>query len=460
MTNKIQRIHFIAIGGSAMHNLAIALHQKGAKVSGSDDDFFDPSLSRLKAHGLLPEAKGWFPEKITRDLDAIIVGMHARKDNPEVIKARELEIPLYSFPEYMYMASQDKHRIVIAGSHGKTTITAMVMHVLKHLGRDFDYIVGASIEGFDVMVKLTEEAPILIAEGDEYPASPLAPKPKFLYYKPHIALISGIAWDHVNVYASENDYVRQFDKLVDALPKGGALIYNDEDPIVTIVCGKERPDVTRYSYKAHPYKVIEGKTSLTTKEQAYPVAIFGEHNMKNINGARMICHRLGITDEDFYAAIQHFKGAANRLELVAENEHTVVYKDFAHAPSKLKATSKAMKKQYPDRDLVACIELHTFSSLNKDFIEQYKGTFSAADLPIVYFNPKTVAHKRLSSLSEQDIKTAFNQPNLVVFDDTEQLSSFLLKQHWEKKNLLMMSAGSFNNLDLEQLAQHVVNHHE
>ena len=454
--SDIQKVHFIAIGGSAMHNLALALHIQGLQVSGSDDEIYEPSRSRLAAQGLLPSEMGWFPERISPDLDAVIVGMHARKDNPEVQRARELEIPIYSYPEYIHQTCIDKQRVVIAGSHGKTTITAMVMHVLQHLGRRFDYLVGAQVEGFEVMVRISEEAPLMVIEGDEYPASPLAPKPKFLYYKPHITLISGVMWDHMNVYPSVNDYVRQFDKLADGSPKGGCLIYNDDDHIANMICAKEREDVLSIPYQAHPHVLKDGKVYLKTSEGDVPLQIFGEHNMQNLAGAKAVCLRLGINEPDFYQAIQSFKGAKNRLELLAENGQSAFYKDFAHAPSKVKATTKAMKKQYPQRSLVACVELHTFSSLNKEFLPQYKESLQAADTALVYFNPHTLAHKQLPALSKEEIAAAFQHKDLQVFDDSQALEAYLQQQNWQNKNLLMMSSGTFGQLDLSDLAKQMI----
>lgn len=454
---QTQKIHFIAIGGSVMHNLAIALQEQGYQVSGSDDEIYEPSRSRLAQAGLLPENLGWFPEKIDKSLEAVIVGMHARKDNPELVKARELGIPIYSYAEYIYLHSIDKHRVVIAGSHGKTTITAMVIHVLKYYRRNFDYVIGALVEGFDSTIKLTEDAPVIIIEGDEYPAGPTAPKPKFSYYKHHIGLVSGVAWDHINVYETENDYVRQFEKFADATPKGGAIIYDSDDYLGNFLCEKERPDVTNIPYQTHPYVIRNGQTFLITKdEKEIPVQVFGEHNMKNISGAKAVCERLFVSEEQFYEAIQSFKGAANRLETLARNDKTHIFKDFAHAPSKVKATTKAVKNLYPHRRLIACLELHTFSSLSKNFLPQYKGTLKYADVPIVYVNPKVVEHKKLPMISIQDIQSAFDMPNLQVFNDSTHLADFLKTQNYEEASLLLMSSGNFDNLPLKKIAEEIV----
>ncbi|MES2731609.1 MAG: Mur ligase family protein [Bacteroidota bacterium] len=450
-------VHFIAIGGSVMHNLAIALHHKGYQVTGSDDEIVEPSKGRLQQLGLLPAEMGWFPEKVHAGLEAVILGMHARIDNPELLKAQELGIRIYSYPEYIYSQCEDKQRIVIAGSHGKTSITSMILHVLQYHNRNFDYVVGAKLEGFDTTVKLTEDAPIVIIEGDEYLSSPLDRRPKFLHYRHHIGLMSGIAWDHINVYPTFEEYVRQFEEFADASPKSGTLIFDETDDLVAVICRKEREDVSSIEYNMHPHVVRNGQTYLITPEnEQILVRIFGEHNMKNLNGARNVCNRIGISDQRFYEAIQSFKGAANRLELLGENAHTTVYKDFAHAPSKLEATTHAVKNQFPNRKLIACLELHTFSSLNKNFLGQYRDTFNDADVSIVYYNPHTLAHKRLENLSETDVRTAFNNPQLQVFTDSQLLKEYLLKQSWSDKNLLLMSSGNFNGTDMKAFAAEVL----
>lgn len=451
MTGNMQKVHFIAIGGSVMHNLAIALHNKGYKVTGSDDEIFEPSYTRLKKHGLLPESEGWFPENITNELDAVILGMHARADNPELLKAQEIGLKVYSYPEYIYEQSKSKQRIVIAGSHGKTTITSIILHILKYFDREFDFLVGAQIEGFDLMVKLSD-APIIVIEGDEYLASPIDKRPKFLHYQHHIGLISGVSWDHINVFPTMDEYVKQFDKFADSSPKAGILIYCEEDDLATVIGGKEREDVTSIDYKAHKHTIKDGVTYLKTENGDVSVGLFGKHNMQNISGAKEVLKKLGITDAQFYEAIQSFKGASKRLELLFKNENSTFYKDFAHAPSKLEATTEALKEQYPDHKLIACLELHTFSSLNKKFLNQYQATFDTPDTAIVYYNPKTVQHKKLDPISEEDIKNAFQRKDLLVFTDSGQLKNFLLEQNWNHKNLLMMSSGTFDGIDLKELA--------
>ncbi|WAC11333.1 UDP-N-acetylmuramate--L-alanine ligase [Dyadobacter pollutisoli] len=455
--SSLHKIHFISIGGSVMHNLAIELHLKGFVITGSDDEIYEPSSSRLAKYELLPAISGWFPEKITADLDAVILGMHARQDNPELAKARELGIKVYSYPEYIFEQSQNKQRVVIAGSHGKTTITSMILHVLKYNNRIFNYLVGAQIEGFDNMVKLSENAPLIIIEGDEYFTSPIDPTPKFMHYQPHIALISGIAWDHFNVFPTWESYVKQFELLADSLPKAGSIIFDETDDMLDVIGQKERTDVVNTPYSAHPSEIVDGKTILITAEQGeIPVLVFGNHNMKNISGARAVCERLGITDEEFYQAIQSFKGASKRLELLGSNDSVNIYRDFAHAPSKVEATTAALKEQFPNRTLVACAELHTFSSLNKAFLKQYRRKLKAADIAVVYYNPLTIEHKRLEPITAEDIREAFKRDDLKIFTDSDELATFLKSFEWTDSNLLLMSSGTFGGLDLKGLAETVL----
>ncbi len=443
----LQTIHFISIGGSAMHNLALALQQQGHTITGSDDEIYEPSRTRLSQHGLLPAEMGWFPERVHAGLSCVILGMHARKDNPELARAQELGLPIYSYPEYVYQQSQHKQRVVIAGSHGKTTITSMIMHVLQFHKRVFDYLVGAQVKGFETMVKLTPEAPVIVIEGDEYASSPIDPQPKFIHYQPHIALISGMAWDHVNIYPTWDLYVDQFEMLADAMPRGGILVFDETDDMLDVVGQKERTDVVKVPYTAHPHEIRDGKTVLLTKEGTeVPVLLFGEHNMKNIAGAMVVCDRLGVTDAMFYEAIGSFKGASKRLEKLSETPELVIYRDFAHAPSKVEATTEAVKAQFPDRQLLAAVELHTFSSLNKDFLGQYKHKLKAADIAVVYFNEHTLAAKRLAPISVEDVKAAFDQPNLHVFTDTNDLKTFLDTQREQVGVMLLMSSGTFGEL--------------
>ena len=452
----VERVHFIAIGGSVMHSLAIALKNKGYVVSGSDDEFYDPSKSRLAANGLLPEQSGWNADNITPDLDAVILGMHAKENNPEVIKARELGLNICSFPEYIRQQSNDKQRIVIGGSHGKTTITAIIMHVLKYANREFDYVVGALLDGFENIVKLSN-APIIIVEGDEYFSSALDKTPKFLKYEHHIGLISGIAWDHINAYESIDDYVRQFEIFADSTPKAGTLIFCEEDDLAMVIASNERADVNQFHYSAHPYRIKGGQTYLETSQGEVRVNIFGRHNMLNLSGAKLVLQRIGITEQTFYQAIPSFEGASKRLQLVRESSNSAVFLDFAHAPSKVQATTQALKEKYGDRKLTACLELHTYSSLNKKFISNYQDTLNAANQACIYFNPNNQKQQGENKIRVVDVENAFNFKNLKVFTDINELEQYLSDQSWDSHNLLMMSSGNFGNLDLKSLAQKITN---
>lgn len=454
MQQPPKKIHFIAIGGSVMHNLAIALKQSGNVVTGSDDEIFEPSRSVLEKHGLLPEKEGWHPEKITSALDAVILGMHAKKDNPELTKAQELGLKIYSFPEFIYENSKDKQRVVIAGSHGKTTITAIVVHVLNYFNRSFDYVIGARIRGMDNTVRLSD-APIIIIEGDEYLCSALDPTPKLLRYNHHMGLISGVAWDHANVFPTEEEYLKQFDKFGDQTPKSGILIFCENDPMVSIVGNKQRADVLSVPYKTHPHAVENGSEFLTNGKERIPIRLFGAHNLQNISGAKELLKRVGISSDQFYQAIGSFEGASGRLEKIKESNSTIVFKDFAHAPSKVRASVKAVKEMYPNRDTVACLELHTFSSLNKTYLPQYKDSLKGIAAAAVYFNPEKVKAKNLE-LTATDIKAAFGNSSLQVFDTPQQLESFLTSQTWKNKNLVMMSSGNFGGLNINTLADKIL----
>lgn len=447
------KVHLIAIGGSAMHNLAIALGDKGYLVSGSDDEIFEPSKSRLAKKELLPTSLGWDAARIHADLDAVIVGMHARADNPELLKAQELGLKIYSYPEYIFEQTKDKKRIVIGGSHGKTTITSMLLHVFKQNGIACDFMVGAQLAGFDCMVKLTEDAEYVILEGDEYLSSPIDLRPKFHLYKPHIALISGIAWDHINVFPTFQNYIHQFDVFIDCIEPDGALIYANEDPEVVKLAQKPRHrNLQTLGYGPHPNKVENGVTYLETSMGWLPIRVFGHHNLQNLNGAMQICRMVGISDEGFYSAIGSFEGASKRLEIVARRNQGIVFKDFAHSPSKLKATSSAVKRQFPQHRIVACMELHTFSSLNYAFLEQYAHSMDEPDVAIVYFNPHTIAHKRLDPISVDDVKKAFQREDLIVLTDASLVEMILMESDWEKTHLLWMTSGNFDGLDIADLA--------
>lgn len=446
------KVHFIAIGGSAMHNLAIALHRKGYEVTGSDDEIFEPSKSRLASYNLLPQKEGWDENMIDEDLDAVILGMHARADNPELLKAQRSGLKIYSYPEYLYEQSKDKKRIVVGGSHGKTTITAMILHVLNYHHIDCDYMVGAQLAGFDVMVKLSDEANIIILEGDEYLTSPIDKRPKFHLYMPDVAVISGIAWDHINVFPTFDNYVEQFRIFANLISDGGALIYCKDDKAVEEVCNSSKTTIRKIPYCLPVYDIVDGKTFIISGSNKYQLEVFGRHNLLNMNAARSVCSELGVDNNNFYEAMTSFKGASKRLELVDQNETVSVFKDFAHSPSKLKATTSAVKEQFPNRKLIACLELHTFSSLTAEFLKEYKGTMDAADIAIVYFNPHTIEHKKLPPISVEQVKQSFGRNDIRVYNDSVEMTNDILKMRWENMNLLLMSSGNFDGIDFAELA--------
>lgn len=446
-------IHFIAIGGAAMHNLALALHLKGDTVTGSDDVIFDPSKTRLEARGILPEVFGWFPEKITNNLDAVVVGMHAKADNKELLKAQRLGLKIYSYPEFLYEQSKFKTRVVIGGSHGKTTITSMILHVLHYFDKEADYMVGAQLEGFDVMVKLTDENDFIILEGDEYLSSPIDRRPKFHLYQPNIALLSGIAWDHINVFPTWDLYVEQFKIFIDSIVKGGSITYNIEDDEVKKVVESSENTIRKFPYQTPDYKVEKGITILETDEGSMPIEIFGKHNLNNLAGAKWICQQIGIDENDFYEAISSFQGASKRLEKIAETDNAIAYKDFAHSPSKVLATTNALKNQFPDRKLIACLELHTYSSLNPEFLNQYQGTLAAADQGVVFYSPHAVEIKKLQAISQQQIKDAFQSDDLLVYTNPSEFKDFLFSQKFSNTSLLLMSSGNYGGLNFDELKQ-------
>ncbi|WP_165750017.1 UDP-N-acetylmuramate--L-alanine ligase [Cellulophaga sp. Z1A5H] len=450
-------IHFIAIGGSAMHNLALALNHKGYIVTGSDDVIFEPSKTRLAAEGLLPETFGWFSEKITSNLDAVILGMHAKADNPELLKAQELGLEIYSYPEFLYEQSKNKTRVVIGGSHGKTTITSMILHVLNYHNRDVDYMVGAQLDGFDRMVHLTEENDFIILEGDEYLSSPIDRRPKFHLYKPNIALLSGIAWDHINVFPTFDNYVAQFQIFVDSIVKGGSITYNEEDENVVKVVEASENAIRKLPYHTPEYSVENGQTLLDTPEGPMPIEVFGKHNLSNLAGAKWICQNMGIDEDDFYEAIGTFKGASKRLEKIAESPSCIVYKDFAHSPSKVAATTKAVKEQYPDRKLIAFLELHTYSSFNPEFLKEYKGALDPADVPVVFYLPESVAIKKLNPVTAAQISEAFQRDDLTIMTDALAFKDYVYAEDYDNTVVLFMSSGNYGGLDLEAFKRHLEN---
>ena len=445
------RLHFIAIGGSAMHNLALALHHRGYQISGSDDMIYEPSKSRLQEAGLLPPQFGWFPEKINGELDAVILGMHAKEDNPELLKAREMELEIFSYPEFLYEQSKEKTRVVIGGSHGKTTITSMILHVLKYHKKQVDYMVGAQLEGFSTMVHLTEENDFIVLEGDEYLSSPIDRRPKFHLYRPNIALLSGIAWDHINVFPTSENYVEQFEIFVDSIVKGGILVYNEEDDVLKEIVTKTTNTIRKHPYRTPDYHIENGKTLLDTPEGEMPVEVFGKHNLQNLAGAKWICQHMGIDEDDFYEAIGSFSGASKRLQKVAESDRAIVYKDFAHSPSKVTATTNAVKQQYADKKVYACLELHTYSSLDAEFLKEYQKSLDAADVAVVYFSPEAVENKRLKPITEEQIFAAFERNDLRIFTDSKEFREFLRNENFEASVLLLMSSGNYGNLEFDEL---------
>lgn len=445
------QIHFIAIGGSAMHNLAMALQAKGYQITGSDDTVFEPSKSRLEAKDLLPNEFGWFPEKITKGLDAVVLGMHAKADNPELLKAQELGVKIYSYPEFLYEQSKNKTRVVIGGSHGKTTVTSMILHVMHYHERELDYMVGAQLDGFDTMVHLTDDNDFIVLEGDEYLSSPIDRRPKFHLYKPNIALLTGIAWDHINVFPTFENYVEQFKIFADSMSRGGILVYNEEDLTVKQVAEEATAPTRKHAYTTAAYSVENGKTLLETPEGPMPIEIFGAHNLNNLAGAKWICQHMGVDEDEFYEAISTFKGASKRLEKITENNNAVVYKDYAHSPSKVSATTKAVKNQYPDRKLVACLELHTYSSLNAEFLDQYEGALDVADKAIVFYSPDAVQIKQLDEVKAEQINEAFKRDDLVIFTNPADFKTYLYAQDFKDSVLLLMSSGNYGGLDFNEL---------
>jgi len=449
------KVYFIAIGGSIMHNLAIALKLKGYDVSGSDDEIFEPAKSNLAKYNLLPTEYGWNASRVTDDIGAVVLGMHAKSDNPELLKAQDLGLKIYSFPEFIYEQSKNKTRVVIAGSHGKTTITAMIMHILKKANRDFDYMVGSSVKGFDINVRLSDTAKIIIIEGDEYPDSAINQTPKFHIYQPSIALISGIAWDHINVYSTYEIYVDAFRKFVELIPFNGALVHNAEDQALKVIARNVNLNISRVAYSLPSFEINNGITSIIHEEKKIPLKIFGRHNLQNLSGAIEVCKLLGLAEDFCYESISDFTGASRRLEIISSSNNAVVFRDFAHAPSKLRATVSAVKEQFPKSKLVACFELHTYSSLDKDFLPEYYRAMSGADIKVVFYNAHTFELKRKELIEPEFIHEAFGDRRIHVFTEKKNLELFLQKQSWRKTNLLMMSSGDFDGIDMKALATFV-----
>jgi UDP-N-acetylmuramate: L-alanyl-gamma-D-glutamyl-meso-diaminopimelate ligase len=450
------RTHFIAIGGAAMHNLALALHNKGYQVTGSDDAIFEPSKSRLEKKGLLPVELGWFPDIITTDIEAVILGMHAKADNPELVKATALGLKIYSYPEFLYEQSKNKTRVVIGGSHGKTTITSMILHVMHYHNIEVDYMVGAQLEGFDTMVHLTEDNDFIVLEGDEYLSSPIDRRPKFHLYKPNIALLSGIAWDHINVFPTFENYVEQFEIFVNQITKGGILVYNEEDETVKKVVEETTNTIRKIAYQTPSYTVEDGTTLLDTPEGPMPIEVFGAHNLNNLAGAKWICQNMGVDEADFYEAIASFRGASKRLEKIAEGKGKVAYKDFAHSPSKVSATTKAVKAQYPNRKLVACLELHTYSSLNAEFLKEYEGALDAADVAVVFYSPDAVKIKQLEEVTYDQIAQSFKRDDLIIYTNSQEFKDFLFSYDLTNSALLLMSSGNYGGLNFDEVKSLII----
>jgi len=450
------KIHFISIGGSVMHQLAIALHRKGYKITGSDDEIFEPAKGNLQREGLLPQAIGWDPGKIDSSLDAVILGMHAREDNPELIRARELKIPIYSFPEYIYKESLNKTRVVVGGSHGKTTTTSMIMHVLRQSGKSFDYLVGARLQGFDQSVNITD-APVIICEGDEYPASIIEKRPKFHFLFPHIAVITGIAWDHINVFPTFEIYLEQFRIFIRKIEKGGHLIYNETDPVLKeMVLGIGRTDIQYHPYRVPEHTIENGITTVRIGNHSTALKVFGDHNLLNLNAAWLVCRELGVSEKEFTNAIGSFTGAAKRLESLAKGRSTVFYRDFAHAPSKVKATIDALKNQFPERQLIAALELHTYSSLNEAFIKEYGGALQEADQAAVFYSRHALELKRMPDLPKEVVKKGFNKKDLSVFNERSELQHWLQDKNYNNAVVVFMSSGNYDGLDTEAFAKEIV----
>ncbi|WP_212002933.1 UDP-N-acetylmuramate--L-alanine ligase [Chitinophaga sp. HK235] len=446
------KVHFIAIGGSVMHQLAIALRHKGYEVTGSDDEIFEPALSNLRQAGILPATIGWDPARITADIDAVILGMHAREDNPELIRARELQLKIYSFPEYIYQESKNKTRVAVGGSHGKTTTTAMIMHVLQYNQQAFDYLVGAKLEGFNQSVNITD-APLIVCEADEYPASVIEKRPKFLFLHPQIAILTGIAWDHINVFPTYDIYEEQFALFIRQMEPGSVLIYNSGDTALSSLVAAEGRHLRLIPYTTPIHMIRDGVTRVFFDEGYADLEVFGEHNLLNMHAAKLVCNELGLSDEAFLAAIASFRGAAKRLELVAKNDHSVIYRDFAHAPSKVKATMEATRQQFPQRRLIAVLELHTYSSLNASFLSQYQGALEAADVAVVFYSKHALEIKRMPDLAPELIMEKFGRTDLHIFNDRARLEAFLEEQNYHDANLLLMSSGTYDGLDFPSLGK-------
>ena len=448
------KVHFIAIGGSVMHQLAIALKKKGYQVTGSDDEIFEPASSNLSREGILPDSIGWHPERINAGLDAIILGMHAKDDNPELRKAKELGLKIYSFPEYIYEESKQKTRVVVGGSHGKTTTTSMIMHVMRQAGKPFDYLVGAKLEGFDQSVNITD-APVIVCEGDEYPASAIEKRPKFHFLFPHIAILTGIAWDHINVFPTFDFYLQQFTIFMDKIQPGGLLIYNETDPVLKKLVQEHPSTIRKIGYGIPENNISNGETQIILEGVNGKLKVFGDHNLLNLHAAWLACKELGLRPADFLKAISGFTGAAKRLELLARSENLSVYRDFAHAPSKVKATIEAVRKQFPARRLIAVLELHTYSSLNAEFMKEYKHAMEEADVPAVFYSRHALELKRMPELPKEKVYEGFGKEGLKVLNERSELEQWLYNNNYSNACLLLMSSGNYDGFDISAFAREI-----
>ena len=450
-------VHFISIGGSVMHSLAISLKKIGYNVSGSDDKLYEPSASRLRLHGLYPNSLGWDTNNINDNLDFVILGMHAKKDNPELLKAQNLGLDIYSYPDFIFKVSQTKTRIVIGGSHGKTSITSMILHVLQNNNIKVDYVLGAQLDGFENTVSLSDDNEFIIIEGDEYLSSPIDSSPKFFKYKANIALISGISWDHINVFESPQVYANQFSLFIDTIVDGGVVVYNELDTTVKDIVMNNQSFVRKIEYNLPDYNISDNQIFINSDEGQIPLQIFGKHNLSNLEGARKICSLLGVFDEDFYNSISSFRGASKRLQIIYNDHKNLLIRDFAHSPSKLKASVDAVRETFTDSFIIAVYELHTFSSFNSNFINQYSGTLDNCDLPIVFFDKKNNKLDSSDTINNESISNAFNIPNLIVIDNPDDLFSYLFSMEYNKTCLLLMSSGNFGSMDIDKLKSHISN---
>lgn len=433
------RIHFIAIGGAIMHNLAIDLHKNGHTISGSDDQIFEPSFSKLKKYSLMPKNLGWNADFITDEIDLIILGMHAKEDNLELKKALELGLKIQSFPEFVASQITDKKRVAIAGSHGKTSTTAMLMHILKDNNFEFDYLVGSELPGYESMVKLSN-APLIVIEADEYLSSKLDQRPKFLWYKPQLSVITGIAWDHINVFPTFELYKKAFTDFIDSHQADSSIFFYQFDEELSKI-------INNSTYKCRPYTELTAKNQgqysivLDNNEEEYYFPFFGNHFLQNASAAIHLAMELGLNQKDIYKALESFPGSAKRLELVWANDQLFIYRDFAHSPSKVMATIKAFSRQFKDYQVFFVFEPHTFSSQQIDFIQHYNKCFEDLNA-YIFMDKKAFALKNKPMLSGPDIENAFGT-NSILNSATELMKEIRKSSQKSKKTVwVLMSSGN------------------